>query len=243
MKRLNTSTIFKGKVKMEEYIIWTFCNYGYREYAENLYENLKKYGKKLVIYCLDDESCEYFEKKGIDTYVKYERGVKNEIIYFGEAGFNNLCKIKFEITNKLNEKGINQIYIDGDIYFLKDVFDEIIELCEMYDYVIQNDMDNPKSRTNHCTGFYGIKGTSRGFVQMTKGYMSSKSADQKIYRENYKKYWKNVNVCVLDRYVYINGAVLKEYGIREETKMVHFNYIIGNEKKEIMKEKGCWKLN
>ena len=194
----------------------------------------------MVIFCLDDESNKYFESKGIETYLYFKRELKKQMLPFGENGFNELCRVKFHITHGLSNHGINQIYIDGDIYFMQDVFDEIIEMCEKYDYVIQNDMDNPKSKPNHCTGFYGFKGTSKGFLQMTNGYLKSGSADQKIYRDNYSVRSKNVNVCLLDRYKYINGAVLKEFGIKEDTKMVHFNYIKGNEKKDWMNKHGCW---
>lgn len=227
--------------------IWTFCNFGYVEYSLNLYKSLEKLNLEnyLIICVTDKDALEFFSRKGIRVLQIKENGCQKFSVWSSD-NFNCVTKYKFDITQIFMNLGYNQIYIDGDIVVFENIFDDII--CKMkYNIVIQDDRENLRKYEKHCTGFYGIDIQFKTlFLELIDNYQNINDNDQFTYNFNLKKYrdlGKEMNIEILDRNQYPNGAVLKVKGkITEYMKILHFNYIVGHEKINQMKKHNCWYL-
>ena len=232
----------------EKIFYLTLTNKGYIEYTENLLASIEANKSKinLNIFALDEESFLYFNEKTSTIKLTDE---KKNITEFkeqtdGEFGYLMLCKFKAIHNSLLNEDLVT--YIDGDITIKKDFDDILLNNIEHRDILFQNDKRPSKPNEEKlCAGFMCIKSnnkTKKIFEPTDKLenlFMNYKTHDQTYLNKNKNKF--NYGVLPLEKFP--NGPYFYSNFGNFDPWMIHFNFLLGHEKKKKMKEYGEWYLN
>ena len=230
---------------MPELNFITFTNAGYVDYTENLLASNKSNNANadIKVYALDESSFNYFSK--IHDNVELFEKVDFANNYFSQAdeNFGNLMLVKFELIYRELLKKDNVVYVDGDIVFKKDFVNDLSKFSPNVDIVFQNDLRPSKpNREWVCAGFMYIKSneTTQEFFKPTKKLVKKftkyKTHDQSYINKNRKKF--SYSILPLDQYP--NGAHYYQYYESLTPSLIHFNYVRGDKKLELMREHGEW---
>ena len=123
----------------------TLTNKGYTEFTLNLllsFENAN-IQEQLTVYCIDDYSYNFFQKKGYFVE-KVEHSFNeslNDISKWRSYQFNKIMFLKLSIIYQNLKKFQKVLFIDGDIFIKKDFFKAINEYPDNYDILAQLDND------------------------------------------------------------------------------------------------------
>ena len=217
----------------------TMTNNGYIDYTLNMLKSLEKIGldKKILCVCIDIYSYEKLK----DNYVTLLLDTKNhEFCPFFQGKYVEIVRFKFFIVNELLKKGYNILFTDGDIVYKKNPIEYIDNILkdEKIDLVIQNDSDSDNNQSYLCTGFYFIRSNykSIGLFDISL-YKKENTCDQSIFNNEIKH---KLNYKVLPIKLFPNGYYFYRNGNIDEQYLVHFNYVIGHEKKQKMCQYGLW---
>jgi hypothetical protein len=249
MINLDSNYINEGLIEDNKTIFFTITNEGYLDYTKNMLESLKRLdcNKKILVVCIDEKSNEYFISKGYFTYLidlKF-----NQFSKFGTEDFAKVTYIKLYMIYKFLEMNYNILITDGDIYYNKNPITEIYQLKDKEgDMWIQNDSLDEGSFSNLCSGFIYIKSND-----ITKRYFNieipefkdrykfcSKSAADQTYINLFVAPYLNTHILPL--YKFPNGIYFYNFSekIKDSVVMVHFNWVVGQEKQKKMKKYGMW---
>ena len=232
---------------MSELNFFTFTNKGYVDYTKNLLlsNKLNNSEADIKVYCLDDSSFNIFSEihKNVELFKKEDFADK----YFSPAdeNFGNLMLVKFELIYRELLQNENTIYVDGDIVFKKNFLNYLKNYSKDSDIIFQNDLRPSKpNREWVCAGFMYIKSneTTKEFFKPTKKlirkFTKYKTHDQSYINKNRKKF--KYSILPLDDFP--NGAHFYEYSKSLDPYIIHFNYVRGDEKLNLMKKHGEWYL-
>ena len=232
---------------MSELNFFTFTNKGYVDYTKNLLlsNKLNNSGADIKVYCLDESSFNIFSEthENVELFKKEDFADK----YFSQAdeNFGNLMLVKFELIYRELLQNENTIYVDGDIVFKKNFLNYLKNYSKDADIIFQNDLRPSKpNREWVCAGFMFIKSneTTKEFFKPTKKlirkFTKYKTHDQSYINKNRKKF--KYSILPLDDFP--NGAHFYEYSKSLDPYIIHFNYVRGDEKLNLMKKHGEWYL-
>ena len=232
---------------MSELNFFTFTNKGYVDYTKNLLlsNKLNNSGADIKVYCLDESSFNIFSEthENVELFKKEDFADK----YFSQAdeNFGNLMLVKFELIYRELLQNENTIYVDGDIVFKKNFLNYLKNYSKDADIIFQNDLRPSKpNREWVCAGFMYIKSneTTKEFFKPTKKlirkFTKYKTHDQSYINKNRKKF--KYSILPLDDFP--NGAHFYEYSKSLDPYIIHFNYVRGDEKLNLMKKHGEWYL-
>jgi len=232
---------------LSELNFFTFTNKGYVDYTKNLLlsNKLNNSEADIKVYCLDDSSFNIFSEihKNVELFKKEDFADK----YFSQAdeNFGNLMLVKFELIYRELLQNENTIYVDGDIVFKKNFLNYLKNYSKDSDIIFQNDLRPSKpNREWVCAGFMYIKSneTTKEFFKPTKKlirkFTKYKTHDQSYINKNRKKF--KYSILPLDDFP--NGAHFYEYSKSLDPYIIHFNYVRGDEKLNLMKKHGEWYL-
>ena len=247
-----TNNVIKNPYK---YKIITLTNNGYRNLTENLLLSMKKIGilHTIKIYCLDNDSYQYFSDKYIFNEVELVNDVEyklsNWIEYAAPQSKNiegkqiwaEVTKYKIIVINYELNKGNDVIFIDGDIIiyepFVKDLYNNIGN----NDIIIQSDNAEKGGRDCMCTGFFLIKTNSKTIecTNFDNINMDVFPNDQQYLRWATNKY--NLTYKYLSLDLYPNGKYYRTY--KPTPNIIHFNYDSGMGKIKRMKDFNLYYVN
>ena len=232
---------------MSELNFFTFTNKGYVDYTKNLLlsNKLNNSGADIKVYCLDESSFNIFSEthENVELFKKEDFADK----YFSQAdeNFGNLMLVKFELIYRELLQNENTIYVDGDIVFKKNFLNYLKNYSKDADIIFQNDLRPSKpNREWVCAGFMYIKSneTTKEFFKPTKKlirkFTKYKTHDQSYINKNRRKF--KYSILPLDDFP--NGAHFYEYSKSLDPYIIHFNYVRGDEKLNLMKKHGEWYL-
>ena len=222
----------------------TFTNKGYVEYTHNLITSIQKFQSDvdLRIFTLDDESYEYFNNIHHDV-VRYETNVSDEFVGQKSEGFGNLMVVKFEIIYESLKNYDYVLYIDGDIVVKEKIMDYLISKSKYKDIVFQNDKRPSKPNLiNMCAGFMFIKSSKKTLkffnpenIDKDK-FNKYTTHDQTHINRNLAKF----NYVSLPLNLFPNGPHYYKNFETLKPKIIHFNYLLGEKKKEEMIKYNQW---
>ncbi len=249
MINLDTNYINNGLIEDNKTIFFTITNEGYMDYTKNMIESLKTLNcdKKVLLVCIDKISNDYFKSKGYFTYLIDLNF--NKFSNYGTDDFAKVTYIKLFMIHKLLEMNYNILITDGDIYYVKNPIDELNNYREINgDMWIQNDTIYDNNFDNLCSGFMYVRSNSRTKMyfnieipEFSERYKlcSKHSADQ-TYINLFIAPHLRVHLFPLNKFP--NGNYFYNFGdnIKDSIVMVHFNWVVGHEKKERMKKYGMW---
>ena len=230
---------------MSELNFITFTNAGYVDYTENLLASNKfnNANTDIKVYALDESSFNYFSKIHDNVELFEKEDFANNYFSQADENFGNLMLVKFELIYKELLKKDNVVYVDGDIVFKKDFVNDLSKFSPNVDIVFQNDLRPSKpNREWVCAGFMYIKSneTTKEFFKPTKKLVKKftkyKTHDQSYINKNRKKF--SYSILPLDQYP--NGAHYYQYYESLTPSLIHFNYVRGDKKLELMREHGEW---
>ena len=223
----------------------TFTNAGYVDYTENLLASNKSNNANadIKVYALDESSFNYFSKIHDNVELFEKEDFANNYFSQADENFGNLMLVKFELIYRELLKKDNVVYVDGDIVFKKDFVNDLYKFSPNVDIVFQNDLRPSKpNREWVCAGFMYIKSneTTQEFFKPTKKLVKKftkyKTHDQSYINKNRKKF--SYSILPLDQYP--NGAHYYQYYESLTPSLIHFNYVRGDKKLELMREHGEW---
>jgi len=249
--------------------IITCCNFGYIDISENLLLSIIKVvpNYKLVFYCLDSQTYDYFiDKYGEFTnyiFILFNSNSENIIGFssYGSLEFNKITYIKLNILVDALSKYKYIHYVDSDVVFLKDPTAEYYEHYSEYDIVFQKDC--PHSPTYifdiwACTGNFVLKNTEATvtLINKVKEYNSRhlEANDQESLRSIFLaegisdlREYKHANLSMFPPQDFACGFYAKDQTPRENhidpsnAMVFHANHVCGKESKiALLKLMGAW---
>jgi len=223
----------------------TFTNAGYVDYTENLLVSNKSNNANadIKVYALDESSFNYFSKIHDNVELFEKEDFANNYFSQADENFGNLMLVKFELIYRELLKKDNVVYVDGDIVFKKDFVDDLYKFSPNVDIVFQNDLRPSKpNREWVCAGFMYIKSNEitqeffKPTKKLVKKFTKYKTHDQSYINKNRKKF--SYSILPLDEYP--NGAHFYQHYGSLTPSLIHFNYVRGDKKLELMREHGEW---
>ena len=223
----------------------TFTNKGYVDYTKNLLisNKVNNANAKIKVYTLDDYSFNFFSDIHEDVELFKKEDFANNYYSQDDENFGNLMLVKFELIYRELLENENVIYIDGDIVFKKYFNDYLVSYSPNSDIIFQNDLRPSKpNREWVCAGFMYIKSndTTKKFFKPTKKLVRKftryKTHDQSYINKNRKKF--SYSILPLDDFP--NGAHYYQHYETLDPYMIHFNYVRGDKKLELMHDHNEW---
>ena len=249
-------------------LLWiTMINYGYIDYTKNFLKSMELSNSnfKLLIYCLDNETLE--ELKNYKNCIcisaalftkKYQKKFEKKMVVWMEREYKELVFLKLDAilytlqeSRALNIKSIG--YIDTDIVLLSDPTLVMLNIMKQYPSInvfAQCDENtivcsNRLKCSNFCSGvivFRNLPELDKYFIYNNQ-HINMYSGDQMFLLYTFNEF--NITVLIIEKNIFLNGTYP---GIREgipvklskEACLIHFNWLIGDNKKFKMKQQNMW---
>jgi len=222
----------------------TLTNKGYIKYTLNCLESLERCGidkLSLTCYCIDQECFSFFSDLGLNAELikenKFGRQSKERKFY--EDDIYRIYMQKFYIIYENLLKYDYVLFTDGDIVF---------ENSEFLDYLIDNIKDNDLLIQEEygvgdviCSGFMFFRSNDRTkyFMNPDNVKYKEKNWGDQVHINSIKSELKYKK---LDLELFPNGKYyMDKYG-KINPYMIHFNFLIGNNKQKTIKKYKKWYL-
>lgn len=251
------------------YLITAVVNSGMMEYTLNWAESLRLTGyRRFLIFCIDDALFEALSRRGLgDRAVRipqewFHVNVSAGFESYRAPEYNTITHAKSLVVERLLHINITVLFSDVDIVILKprmlDYFRARLHSRPGTDMLFSVEIE--RSNTNVInSGFYLMRptNTSRWVIKETIA-IQDRSPDETTQQNAMNAAIRKVtpvgsvatsrHVALLDVFLFPNGYVyfyeqhqsLKALGV--DPFMVHANFVIGSEKKEVLKQAGLWYL-
>lgn len=251
---LIVSSLLTASHIYEMWSVVTVANFGYMPYVENLCESIRRAGIEwqLTVLCMDAKCVEYCKEHNI-PHEACVTSAPSEYQSWASSfqDFNNTVFQKLTCLRQYLQKHPDVtycVYLDGDIIVFKDFLPYLKDNYSGYDWVFQCDQNG------------GICSSQDQCPYMCSGFMVMKNNPFVLDILNYSKYAKDITAFSTDQH-YLNLAVrqIHKMQIRITTLpkhlfpngsqlpslppapfILHYNYLIGAEKKKRMIENGHW---
>jgi hypothetical protein len=234
-------------------------NYGVIELAKNHIKSLRECGiNNHCSYVTDEESLIELTALGYPVvYVKNTQTNKDNF-NFGTVDFNNMSFLRYYIIHTLLEQGIDVWYLDVDTVVLKNVIPIYLDLKQENncDICFQTDLNMP------CTGCMLLfaKEKTKQFIKIIIQNKTNQTNDQILVGAILRQNQNIIKYGEFSHFTFPNGVMfighdfvnVPEYLVnikteymnkRNETYLVHANWMIGDEtKKNAFNKYGLWKL-
>ena len=232
---------------MKEFQAITFTTFSYKDYTENLLSSINQNNVNLdlKVYVLDRDSEKYFKKIHEDTAFLDSDQNFNEFMDQKDSKFGELMIKKFDCIHRSLLENKNVLYIDGDIVIKKNIKQYLLNNMKNLDILFQNDK-NPKkpNQENLCAGFMLIRSNKKTINFFNpekipiKKIVKYRTHDQTYIIRNRAKF----KYKVLSQRDFPNGPFFYENFKSIDPAIIHFNFVLGDRKIELMKEYGEWYL-
>ena len=243
-------------------LVFTLTSNGYKYYTMNLVEHLKraKVPWRLCIICADKASQHFLRGQGIASILAPNLlpDTGPTISPFGTKDFQKLNRLKLDLLYNFTASPEVQhgIYIDGDIAVYNDFVPDIISRLGTAPLLLQCDEPSreacissgatSRACANACTGFigwaHGVTPTIFHVDATTMDLWRNRPEDQVFVNAMMAR--EGVAFQTLPRDLYPNGQFSRLYDptspLKYTSMILHYNYIVGNDKQRRMKANGDW---
>lgn len=224
---------------MTEFNFITLSSSGYIKFTLNCLRSLKKLNMNLHSYVVGKEGYTILKEKGYNCTLIDDESISN-FHHYNCKTWGDITFQKFNIiyTNLLKYKYV--LFTDGDIVFEKPFLDYLKSMGD-YDMIIQSEGNWDKAL---CSGFMYIKSSETTLSlfnpsNVEKHKMKHTKWNDQLYlndvasQMHYKK-------LPLD--LFPNGRHYYNHKV-ESPYLIHFNWLIGDEKETKMRHYGKWYEN
>ncbi len=235
-------------------IVFTITSNGYKDFTHNLWTNIRQrqFPWSLRILCLDSASYEYFSNIGATDLVYFSSSTgaaQQRPAIFGSSAFKQLVAKKISALNDLSRQCRRLIYLDSDIYLYKDPIPRLLELLGENPLWFQCDEGavgecggGGRNRCpNACTGLIAIdceRVRTAELFELERSTWLQAQTDQDYLNERMRKL--SIEFKTLPRTEFPNGVWRRS--LPADAYLLHFNYLLGNVKQQVMREAGAWIL-
>lgn len=235
-------------------LLVTVTNRGFLPYTVNLHASLQRIGigSDLLVVTPDVGTAEDLAKEfgmSTATYLREDVSAPDSRESFMSPGWSKLVFIKVDVMSQLLRAGYSVVLIDSDTVVLRDPRPRLWWLLEGpnsdVDMMIQQ--DHAVLQEHYlCTGFMFVRPTPRSLQLFnTAGLNPDAFSNDQIYLNDRMRALR-VNFLPLPRLQFPNGYTFYsameagEHGTREVegAYIVHFNYVVGDEKMRRMRQYG-----
>ena len=249
-------------------ILWiTLINYGYIDYAKNFLKSieLRNINFKLLIYCLDNETLEELSGykncicMSADIFTKRrQNAAKKRLVHWKEPEYRGLVFLKLDAMlyslhrgRSINIKSVG--YIDTDIVLMSDptavMTDRMNEHPIINVFAQCDEVGSSCSNKFNCSVFCSGVIVFRNIPELYKYFVYDNShinlcsGDQEYLYIMFKRF--KIPVLTIEKNIFLNGAHFKDNpgipaNFPREMCLIHFNHMVGNAKREKMKEQKMW---
>jgi hypothetical protein len=224
----------------------TLTNTGYVDYTKNCLISLEKINctYPLQCYCIGKEGYNTLKNNGYDCHLIDQEENSN----FQTYRHDNWSRITYNKFKIIYDNLLQYDYVcitDGDITFENPEFmSYLMKHIGEYDILIQSESMTDEEDYLLCSGFMFIKSNRHTIKlfnpELTAEYKNTKEWDDQVYINEIKdklKYKKlPLDLFPNGRYYFKNASTIKPY-------LIHFNWLIGHEKKQKMSEYNRWYIN
>ena len=255
--------MFKN-LDLNKELIWiTLINYGYINYTKNFLKSMERANIqfKLIVYCIDEQTYNELSKNEQCICLRADflkKKLSSDMKSWGKIEYKQIVFAKLDAIlytlQNTYDIGIQNIgYIDTDIYLFSDPSTIMLkELEENKDINIfsqcdeyENKCSNNKKCKNICSGVIVFRNKKELYnlfeytEQDIMKYLSDQHYLAALLNTN------NIPSYTIDKSIMPNGAYYKN--LRKEkiqfelsNCLIHFNYMVGNDKENAMKLQGLW---
>lgn len=246
----------------EPKIIWfTLINKGYVDYTKNFLKSMKKSRCtfKLIVYCLDTQAMDDLKDYDNCQCIKFDmkKEMSTNMSQWDTKEYKKIVFAKLDAMQKTMQNYPNKPvgYIDTDIVLLSDPTPVILDSMRKHpdvDVFAQCD-ESSKQCTDHsdcpyiCSGVIVFrKPLPDTIFKYTQRDMNRFKGDQDFLLDKFNS--NDINTLTIDKNVFLNGSY---EGIQsgspatlpKKACLVHFNWMIGDQKVNRMKEQKMWYLD
>lgn len=237
---------------MEDIKFITLTNDGYLNYTLNLIESLIHINfnlNNITFYCIGLVSYNTLKNKQLNV-LRIDDDKAINLKTYGSDTWSDVLKYKSYIIHENLKKHKYVCITDGDIVYENNKFlEHCLTNLNMHksDMICQYDGKNikPNNSDEICCGFMFIKSTEKTKELFDYNNLINITGDWKEqpYINNRIKLLK-INVAILDKLLFPNGYIYYNFNNQIKTPyLIHFNWVVGNEKIERMKTHKKWYLN
>lgn len=246
--------------------VCTLTSNSYKFLTLNLVRSIQRLRPlwKLCVVCADKGSFRYFQQEGIPCrlHVNPMPETGPNVIPFGTRLFQALNRKKLELLAAVasTPEIRTAVYLDGDIVMYNDPVPDLVERlaapdapqmlfqCDEQTRVDCSGSAGPGSScTNPCSGViawrHGLDPTIFKIQGEELQRVWNKQPEDQIYIQHMVRLL-GVPFATLPRNLYPNGMWASFYGpdsaLKRVSKLLHYNYIVGNMKQKRMKANGDW---
>ena len=218
----------------------TLTNDGYIGYTLNCLKSLEKSKlvDKLDSYAIGKNAYYTLLQNGYRAHLIDDKDT--EFSQFRKGNWHNITKKKFNIIHENLKKYKYVCFTDGDIVYKdKRFLSYCMNLIDDYDILIQNDTLDDNDHSNLCSGFMFIK-SNRNTIKLFDPEIATKQAKEgwgdQMYINSIKK---KLNYKILPLELFPNGQYYYDHP-KCKPYLIHFNWIVGHEKKNKMIKHKMW---
>lgn len=246
-------------------LIWiTFINYGYIDYTNNFLKSMKKnnINFKLIVFCNDDKTynelvtnpqCICMKTDFLKT--QFPPGMTS----WGQQDYKRLVFAKLDVIlytlKETYDMGVKSVgYIDTDIFLFSDPTPIMLDAMTTYkETLVFSQCDetglscsNPVKCSNICSGVIVFRNIPElySLFDYKKEDIDLYSGDQQYLTVIFEK--NNIARRTIPRKQMPNGAYFssmrRPIKIEPDVCLLHFNYMIGHQKRDCMRIQGLWLL-
>jgi hypothetical protein len=248
-------------------VVFTVTSNGYKFMTWNLWLHCQRIGVPwtLLIICLDKESHRFFQTIAnipsvlLPSVKLVLHGDTTIVSSHGSGDFNRITREKLTAFTWMLEKNYTHyLYLDSDIILFRDPVPYLDTILSSENYLwFQCDehgegdytCSGPASKcTNVCTGviaFYKDESTKSKLLSMVNYdadlWKSCKDNNDQEYIQK-KIVRESIQYKTLSRDLYPNGFFLGKdhWKSLNAPHLLHFNFIVGQNKQRVIKSKGFW---
>jgi len=224
----------------------TFTNKGYIDYTLNLINSIVKNNVdlNLTVYTVDDESKNYLLNLPVEIKSLNKSFMKtNKFVDFHSKDFGYMMLYKFEMIYESLQKNDYVLYIDGDIVIKSNIINYLMDNIGSKDMLIQNDHNPDKPNIlNLCAGFMFITSNDK-----TLKFFNPKNVDVEklVNYSHHDQTYLNLNRNRFDYGIlplkdFSNGPYFYNNFGNYNPKLIHFNFLVGDQKKNKIKKFNEW---
>jgi len=238
-------------------LVFACTNHGYMDYTKNFLHYLDKIDIPwtLVLFCMDQRSydaCKTIITKHASLDIRLFRPMNYSSNFheWGQNEYKQLVYYRYEVMYQAfkDPKVTSAIYFDTDIVILKDPVDKILYCMDLQPEIVFFGQCDENAR--QCTRQVGCPNVCSGVSAFRKSEILESIMVPEKWRQTVHKYsgdqeWLNTVLdpkrkATLPTDLFIHPP--KHANFNSETMTYHFNYMIGNAKKEYMKRHGYWAI-
>lgn len=173
---------------------------------------------------------------------------------FGTTPFKRMNRMKLRALQELSQRPELDylVFLDSDIALFKDPLPELLvhwKSCPLWfqcDEAREGNFECSNPCSNACTGVIAMNLTDETRPILNKLYSIDESWRQAVTDQDYinlRLQQFSIPFQTLPRQVFPNGIFLREDRYKQgDPVLLHFNHIVGMEKKRFMKKQNCWLL-